>query len=346
MTSRTKKIITLTVSAAVSILLIGLLVSRIETRDLVRTIRDIHRPALAAYIAAALAGAVLRAWRYKILLHPRTISWPDIMMVTFIRNSFVDLLPARIGSLSFILIMNRRLGFPFESATSAFLASLVLDFITLGPFVILAAAVVGLGTSPLASPVLAVLGAAFSAVFIIILIELPRFIDLFTSVFGKVLSLFRLDARDWAVMFREKLRATSISLRDLKKRRIDLPLFGLSFLIRGAKYAALSFLVLALLHSHGVSFAEFGFFKLILGVTGAELTSVLPVKGLAGFGTWEAAWALTFSLMGIDEGLAIISGLGVHLLTNVFEYSLGIASLIILLFPWLRRSARRKTEET
>jgi glycosyltransferase 2 family protein len=95
-----------------------------------------------------------------------------------------------------------------------------------------------------------------------------------------------------------------------------------------------------------VSFAEFGFFKLILGVTGAELTSVLPVKGLAGFGTWEAAWALTFSLMGIDEGLAIISGLGVHLLTNVFEYSLGIASLIILLFPWLRRSARRKPEET
>lgn len=339
MTSRTKKIITLAVSTAVSVLLIGFLLSRIETRDLVRTIRDVHRPALAAYLGAMLAGAALRAWRYKILLHPRTISWPDILMVTFIRNSFIDLLPARIGSLSFILIMNRRLGFPFESATSAFLVSMVLDFITLGPFVILAVIVVGLGTAPLASPLLIGLGALFSAVFVVILLELPRFIKIFLVVFRRALMILRLEARPWAVLFQEKIQATAASLKDLKTRRIDTPLFGLSFLIRGAKYASLSFLVLALLQSHGVPFSDFGFFKLVLGVTGAELTSVLPVKGLAGFGTWEAAWALSFSLMGIDEGLAILSGLGVHFLTNFFEYSLGVASLVILLLPWLRRSA-------
>jgi glycosyltransferase 2 family protein len=63
------------------------------------------------------------------------------------------------------------------------------------------------------------------------------------------------------------------------------------------------------------------------------LTSVLPVKGIGGFGTWESAWALTLRLMHFSPNLAVISGIGVHLITNFFEYFLGIISLLILYFP-------------
>jgi hypothetical protein len=82
--------------------------------------------------------------------------------------------------------------------------------------------------------------------------------------------------------------------------------------------------------------------KTILGITGAELTSVLPVKGIAGFGTWESAWALTFQLMKFQPDIAIISGIGVHLITNIFEYSLGIISILILLLPFLRKKELKK----
>jgi hypothetical protein len=80
---------------------------------------------------------------------------------------------------------------------------------------------------------------------------------------------------------------------------------------------------------------KLSFWKTILGTTGAELTSALPVKGLGGFGTWESAWALTFRLMDFDPELAILSGIGVHLLTNLFEYTLGIAAVLVLVFPLL-----------
>jgi len=77
-----------------------------------------------------------------------------------------------------------------------------------------------------------------------------------------------------------------------------------------------------------------------LGLSGAELTSALPIKGLAGFGTWESAWALTFRLMDFDPRLAVISGIGVHLITNVFEYSLGLGSILILAWPYLRKKRK------
>jgi hypothetical protein len=65
------------------------------------------------------------------------------------------------------------------------------------------------------------------------------------------------------------------------------------------------------------------------------MTGALPVKGIAGFGTWESGWALTFRLMDFEPRIAIISGIGVHLISNMFEYSLGILSILILTLPFI-----------
>jgi hypothetical protein len=76
---------------------------------------------------------------------------------------------------------------------------------------------------------------------------------------------------------------------------------------------------------------------MILGVTAAEMTALLPIRGLAGFGTWESAWALAFGLMALSPELAVVSGLGLHLLTNLWEYGLGLLGILALEIPILRR---------
>ncbi len=325
------------VSLALSVILIFLLLSRIGTAELGRALTRIFVPGLLAYMAIALLGAGLRAWRYRIFLSPRPVRWPDILMATLIRNSFVDLLPARLGSLSLIYVLNKRLGFSFEAATSAFVASFVYDFLTLAPFVVGAALVVGLGATAISSPALLAVSGAFFVAWILILSKLVWFFRLAVRIYEKGLKLLRLESRKWAAVSREKLGATAESLAIIQERRLALPFFVLSLVIRACKYVSIYFLLFALMRSLGFGFADLSFWKLILGITGAELTSALPVKGLAGFGTWESAWALTFGLMNIDQRFAVLSGLGVHLVTNLFEYSLGIGSLLILALPFLRR---------
>jgi uncharacterized membrane protein YbhN (UPF0104 family) len=108
------------------------------------------------------------------------------------------------------------------------------------------------------------------------------------------------------------------------------------------KYLSLFFLLYALLGSRGFLLEPANFWKCVLGLTGAELTSALPVKGLAGFGTWESAWALTLGFLGFDAQTAILSGIGVHLVTNLAEYGLGIGSILILLIPFLRERRRAR----
>ncbi len=340
-----RRAVYIVISLALSILLIGLLLARIDAAELGRVLTRVFVPGLLAYMAIALTGAGLRAWRYRLFLSPRPVRWPDILMATFVRNSFVDLLPARLGSLSLIYVLNKRLGFPFEAATSAFVASFVYDFLTLAPFVVGAALVVGLGATAISSPALLAVSGAFFVIWVLILARLGWFFGIAVRIYERGLKLFRLESRKWAAISKDKLGATAASLSLIQERRLALPFFVLSLGIRACKYVSIYFLLFALMRSLGFGFQELSFWKLILGITGAELTSALPVKGLAGFGTWESAWALTFGLMNIDQRFAVLSGLGVHLVTNLFEYSLGIGSLLVLALPFVRRRGRRTGPE-
>jgi len=331
-----KKTLYISISAALSIVLLWLLFSQIKTPELLQTLGHIYVPALLAYMGISLAAAVIRALRYKWLLRPYKIGWANMMLVTFIRNSFVDLLPTRLGALSYVYVLNRRLDFSFESATSSFVLSGIFDFLTLSPFLVLALLTVGFGSISVSLPALLAVAFVFFLISFMILWKIVPFSGLLLGICRAALRIFHFENKKWAMISVEKFQATIESLREAREKKIDLPLFFLSLLIRLGKYVSIYFLLFALLRSHGFSLSTFSFWKLILGITGAELTSILPVKGLAGFGTWESAWTLTFGLMNFDQSLTIISGIGVHLITNLFEYSLGIGSLAVLALPLLK----------
>ncbi|NOR15648.1 MAG: hypothetical protein GQ544_08090, partial [Candidatus Aminicenantes bacterium] len=261
----------------------------------------------------------------------------NILLVTFIRNLFVDLLPARLGSLSYIYFLNQRLGYSFESAGSTFVVAFVFDFLTLSPFLVLAMLWVGLGSSVAASLPLLATAVLFFLLIFLILWKLVPLLRLGMRIFDFLLRLFRFQNKKWAELVSLKLVLTLEELEKIQEHRNFWGIFILSLFLRSAKYAALYFLLLALLHSHGYGFHSLSFSQTILGITGAEFTSVLPIKGIGGFGTWESAWAFTFKLMNFDSSLAIISGIGVHLLTNLFEYTLGILSILFLSLPLIKR---------
>jgi len=341
--SKNKLLYTL-LSFAVSALLIWILLSQIETRDLVQTFSRIHYPALLVYIAISLAGTGLRAGRYRWLLHPHHINWGNILLVTLIRNLFVDLFPARIGSLSYIYLLNKRLKFSFEAATSTFVMAIVFDFITLSPFLVISIFAVGFDSTPIPFSGLLLISLLFFIIICFLLWKITQIFSYFLKAYRLLLNAFRIESKKWAKISVEKIQSTKEHLFQIKKRKIFWPLFFLSIFIRLAKYSAVYFLLFSLLQSYGFTLKNLSFWKTILGTTGGELTSVLPIKGIAGFGTWASAWALTFKLMNFEPRLAIISGIGVHLLSNLFEYSLGIIAIFILVLPLLKKTNKKNNK--
>ncbi len=331
------KVVYVLLSAAVSVILLWLLISRIETEEVVETFSRIYLPAVFLYMLTALTAAWLRAWRYKLLLLPQKISWPNILLVTFIRNSLIDLFPARIGSLSFIYVLNKRLSFSFELATSTFVTCFLLDFLTLSPFLVLSILAVGVGKTMISTSALLWAAVLFFGLVLFIFWQIQPVARLILRLFERLAAVFKAENRKTTLLVAEKFRLTIDSLTQIRKTKKAGLVFLLSFLIRLAKYISIFSLFFGLLRSHGYALSDLSFPTFILGLSGAELTSALPIKGLAGFGTWESAWALTFRLLGFDSSLAIVSGIGVHFLTNVFEYTLGLASIGILAWPLVRK---------
>ncbi len=328
------------VSLGVSLLLMALLLKQVEPGQVARVFREIHVPAFLAYLALMLAGTFVRALRYKWFLKPTEIGWGPILLTTLIRNSLVDLLPMRLGSLSFIYVLNRRLGYTFELASSAFILAFVFDFLTLSPFVVAAVLIVGFGATVLSSAPLLATAAIFFLAIALVLWKLVPALGLAGRFLRRTARIVRAEEKPWLRLTLDKLASTRETLGWVQQRRIFWQTFIMSLIIRLLKYFSLFFLLYALLRSRGFSLEAVNFWKCVLGLTGAELTSVLPIKGLAGFGTWESAWALTLGFLGFDAQTAILSGIGVHLLTNLCEYSLGVGSILVLLVPFLRERRR------
>lgn len=336
-----KKLFTAAISLLVSAGLLAYLFTKTSLSDLVRTLAGIYLPALGAYLGISLIAVWLRAWRAKLLLAPQPISWKDIVLVTLIRNCLDDLLPARIGALSYIYVLTQRLGYSFEIAASTFAVGIVYDFLTLGPFLLLAVLSAGWGASGISSPALLAVAAGYLAATALVLWKIVPLARFLLRLYVASLKACKVDHKKRASASIEKFRMTITGLQDIRGRKIDALLFVQSFLIRLCKYASIYFLLGALLKSRGIALSQISFWSMILGVTAAEMTALLPIRGLAGFGTWESAWALAFGLMALPSGLAVVSGLGIHLVTNVWEYGLGLLGILLLEIPLLRERRAR-----
>lgn len=335
-----RKVLYILLSVLVAAVLMAILLKEVDPELIKKTFLGLPLSALAAFVAIHLAAAFLRAWRYKLLLRPLSCPWPGILLTTFVRNSFDDLLPARVGSLSYIYILNQRLGFPFEAATASFVVAFVLDFVTLGPFLLLAVAAAGAVAVPVPGALLAALALGFFLLSALVLWKLAALTRILKKGLESVFRLTRAAGKSWTRTVLEKIDLVAASLSSVRSAKLMAVVLVQSFLIRLAKYVSVYILLLGFLKSHGYRPADVGLWKTVLGLTGAEFTALLPVKGLGGFGTWETAWTATFRILGFPGDLAVVSGLGVHVTTNLLEYGLGALAVLLLLLPFLWGSKR------
>jgi len=103
-----------------------------------------------AYALASVCGLVFRAWRYRVLLRAsgeqKIPGNKDMIFITAVRNMTVDLLPARLGELVFVGLLNKKAGTQVSSGLSALLFATLLDVLILAPITIAIGLMVGFPT--------------------------------------------------------------------------------------------------------------------------------------------------------------------------------------------------------
>jgi uncharacterized protein (TIRG00374 family) len=322
-------------SLLISALLLTWLFRRMEPGELGGVFSSLSWPHLILGVLAYLVGLLLRALRYRVLLNRPPGLWP-LLQVTQVRNMLADLLPARIGTLSYVYLAVRRFGADFGDALSSFFSVFFLDMAALAPLFALAVLSLGKKTSPSSIAGFALLGGLLLAAAVGALALLPlglRILERLTA--GR-------EGR-WIQKARKALTEMASQYELLLRRRALWPAFGLSIGVRLAKYTGWYFLLLAVITNHPDAPASVPFPRALIGVLSAEFSSALPLGGLAGFGTYEAAWALGFGAIGFSASLAAASGFATHLISQLIDYGFGVIALLLIYRPSLPKITSRRT---
>lgn len=322
------------VSVGVTVGVFTYLFKYVSFAEIVQLVRNADRNALAGFLCLSLANCCVRTWRYQLLLslsgyQPGRVA---LFLTVLVRNLFSDLLPARLGSLIYIFIVNTRLGVPIGPATSSFAVVFLFDILAIVPMIL---AAVALTTMVAQIPVVPLLIMAMTLLTIVALMihYLPQLCQLGIKIIGWIKLIPSRAAR----VLIESLESTRMEIIKARAAGLYLPMLVLSVLVRLTKYAALIFFLYALLHPLGYQWTDIKIPAAFLGICSSELAASLPISGIAAFGAYEGAWAFTFELLGYPGHIAKLTAISHHLFTQVYGYLLGASAFLLLLLPQFKR---------
>jgi len=338
---RSRTIAALVLPAAVSVLIVWLLMRGLSWQRLVDSVLSASPGRLALYAVISLAGLWLRAIRFRILLpEPKPAAGP-VFLATAIQNALGDLVPARLASLgSYVWFMKRRLAVTVEAAASTFIVSFVLDLVTLGPLLLIAVAVRFGGAAQAGESLLSMKWiAAFGAVFFVVSAAAAWWLGPLTKVFGRLTRALARGREEsfWAraAAFLDRIAA---SLEIIRRSGTLVRLLVVSLAIRLAKYASLFALTESLLARTGFATLHPDPWDLVIGVSATELFASLPIPAIGQFGVWEGGMVGVLLLMGFSREPATLVAFGLHGITTAYEYLLALLALGGLLLLSRKRS--------
>ena len=333
MAGKLKKAVYLALACLVTAALFYFLARHTTWDEWVRVFSGLGWAPLGGFGAIYLSFMTIKAWRYKVLLrassHGAAPRFGDLMAVTFAANLFVDLLPARSGSLSYIVFLNRKYGVNLPACVSSFAFSFIFDILGMLPLLVLAVALHALGGGggwPLM--ILVAVLALIGACALFLLDKLARF--------GAAVALW-LAARFGQGKLHQSLNWTTRQLLGLESDVIQTKaagvywlVLGQSILIRLGKYVGLYILIMGFAAQWPGVAQQLSFPLVLFALLAAEATASLPVSGIAGFGAYEGVMGATLLAAGLSQTQAAMIPFGLHLTTQVIDYTLGGVALLYL----------------
>lgn len=328
-------IVNILFSIGVSVTLIGVLVHFILSAAepdvfsrIVAVVGSFSAVFLAGYLFAALIRTCLQAVRYRLLLRPAAGEPPSffhLLLVTLSRNMFVDMLPARLGELSYIAMLNRGYRVSGQACISSLVISFIFDLVALTCLIVVLV-------------VMQVMGGLFQDWMFVVLVVLVVVIGLLLVLVFPVLAAVNRWVRriDWVnkglfsrlIIFSDKVQ---VALDDTRAAGIVMPVLLLSLGIRVTKYLGLYCLFIGVVVD---AFPEMttGIVTVTAALISAEAGASLPIPAFMSFGTYEAAGMLALVVLGANSATSLVVMLAMHVISQVIDYLLGLAGVVAFTF--------------
>ena len=279
-------------------------------------------PLMAAF-AILLPDACLRAVRMRFLLPPlerRRASLPALGAITVVQQAAGQLIPARLGDLSYAFLMRVHYGTGWSVGLSTTLFMRLADFSAFGLVLFIATG-------------FAFAGYSWTVLIPALLISLLFCLGGGWGLVGGDRALIPLLAslqRRMKGRFAATFEAWQKALQWGSERRRD------TYAVLGASLLLWLLTVLRMWALGAGVGLDLGALAIFVAAAGGILTALLPVASPANLGTMELGWVSMLMLQGVNAEEALVFGLAVHLLLIGMSVSAGVLAMVALQAGWIR----------
>ncbi len=305
----------LTLVVLVTLVLLGIILSQMDYRVVALFLKRASLSLVLLSFALYSTTYLLRALRWRILLGlpiPTSSLFHIVCLHTLANNLF----PFRTGELTFPYFLDRFHHVKLPSSFSSLFLARVSDMLALGCLFLVGLVAVGFPgekTIALAIPIL-----------MVILFVSPKLMARLLPLLQKYPGLKAHGSKS--------LQSFSQEIQEQWKGKRMITANLLSLAIWGVKFLAFYYLALEMTRPLGY---PLNYWKVVVGTSASELTTVLPIHSIGGVGTYEAGWTGAFILMGMAKGEAVATAFLFHMTLLLFSVILGLPAYLMI--PWRRR---------
>ena len=256
---------------------------------------------------AYMAKIALRATRLGALLQPARPNWARMAMATQMVTLLGNLLPFRVGELSFVFLMRQQFGMEAGKATGGLFFVRLHDFLSVAMVYAGLALVFGAPQGGVPWGYVA----AVMAVLLLALLLVSKYLAALANVF-----------LGWLPVL-QKLPGAQTFARGLNDFTASQA--RLSLAIGFAEWLVNFVFGYWLLRAFGFGY---GFLTAATAQAFSIFASVIPITTVGNFGSQDGGWIYGASLAGVDLAEATLSGLLVHAAMLFFILSFGLVALL------------------
>jgi len=260
------------------------------------------------------------ALRFNVLLGSKTVGLKRLFIITAMHNMYNRVLPFRTGEVSYILLLRAEGVVTGTEAAASLLVARIFDYLTISFLFVLTVFFMRFsGTLQLIAWVMAFFMAVAFGALAAMTFGGHKFFDWFHRLTQNF------EGRAGAILQKaeEKGREGVESLQSIGSKST----YGRTFLFSLLIWLAMFYIHYAIISGLGES--PITYWGTIIGSTFAVLTNILPIHGVAGFGTIETGWTVGYMLLGIPKQVAIGSGFLMHLFVLFSALVYGLIALAV-----------------
>jgi len=233
-----------------------------------------------------------------------------------------NILPMRTGELSYIYLLKKLHNKSTGEGIATLFVARVFDFISISLLFFISALIVQNLPDTIIKLIWII--AIFMVLIVFFLFILTHFGERFIVVVEKIATKLGLRKKHLVDYLLRKGMETVDSFKKIGRgKTVEI------FLISMGIWLSLYSVNYILVNAMGINLT---FCVVLLGSTFLVFTTVLPIQGMGGFGTYESAWTIAFISLGITKQVAITSGFGIHILCVSYFLILGSFGLLRLKF--------------